>query len=90
MIPEWKVTTYKLLGNFIRCKSSQAIGQALARNQNAPKIPCHRVIKTDWKIGWYAFGIEKKREILASEGVYFDTNENLIDKKKIWYFSEIR
>jgi methylated-DNA-[protein]-cysteine S-methyltransferase len=61
------VTTYKHLAHFIRCKSSQAIGQALTQNHNAPEIPCHRVIKTNGNIGGYAFGIEKKREILASE-----------------------
>lgn len=47
LIPRGKVTTYKLLANHIHCKSSQAIGQALTRNENAPQIPCHRVIKTD-------------------------------------------
>lgn len=45
--PKGKVTTYKLLADFIHCKSAQAIGQALTRNKNAPQIPCHRVIKTD-------------------------------------------
>ncbi len=47
LIPQGRVTTYKLLADFIDCKSSQAIGQALTRNKNAPQIPCHRVIKTD-------------------------------------------
>jgi methylated-DNA-[protein]-cysteine S-methyltransferase len=46
-IPRGKVTTYKYLADFIGCRSSQAIGQALTRNENAPQIPCHRVIKTD-------------------------------------------
>jgi len=84
------VTTYKILAEYIGCKSSQAIGQALTRNQNAPEIPCHRVIKTDGTIGGYAFGVEKKREILESEGVYFDTNSILIDIEKIWDFTEIK
>ncbi len=88
LIPRWKVITYKLLADYIGCKSSQAIGQALTRNQNVPKIPCHRVIKTDWKIGGYAFGTEKKWEILADEWVYFDTDGVLIDREKIWDFSE--
>lgn len=47
LIPRGYVTTYKILAEYIGCKSSQAIGQALTRNQNAPQIPCHRVIKTD-------------------------------------------
>jgi len=51
LIPHGKVTTYKLLGDFIGCKSAQAIGQALTRNPDAPLVPCHRVIKTDGTIG---------------------------------------
>ena len=47
LIPEGKVTTYKILADFIGCRSSQAIGQALTRNPHAPLVPCHRVIKTD-------------------------------------------
>lgn len=88
LIPRWKVTTYKMLSTYIGCKSSQAIGQALTKNQNAPEIPCHRVIKTDGTIGGYAFGIDKKREILASEGVCFDNDGCIVDREKIWDFSE--
>ncbi len=88
LIPKGRITTYKLLADFIDCKSSQAIWQALTRNQNAPQIPCHRVIKTNGNLGGYAFGIEKKREILEGENVYFDSNDNIIDKEKIWDFSE--
>lgn len=51
LIPRGRVTTYKLLGKFIGCKSAQAIGQALTRNPDAPEVPCHRVIKTDRSIG---------------------------------------
>ena len=51
LIPKGKVTTYKMLGDFINCRSAQAIGQALTRNPYAPKVPCHRVIKTDGTIG---------------------------------------
>ncbi len=46
-IPKGKVTTYKILEDFVGCRSSQAIGQALTRNPDAPTVPCHRVIKTD-------------------------------------------
>ncbi len=88
LIPHWKVTTYGLLAHFVGCKSSQAIGQALTKNQNAPEIPCHRVIKTNRNIGGYAFGIEKKREILAREWIFFDSNDNLLDIGKIWDFTE--
>lgn len=86
LIPRGKVTTYKILGNFIGCKSSQAIGQALTRNPDAPEVPCHRVIKTDGTIGWYAFGIEEKKNILASEWVEFDTSGKLVEQDRIWKY----
>ncbi|MBP7822787.1 MGMT family protein [Candidatus Gracilibacteria bacterium] len=86
LIPRGKVSTYKLLGNFIGCKSSQAIGQALTRNPHAPKVPCHRVIKTDGTIGGYAFGVSEKQRILAGEGVYFDTKNKLIDPNNLYSF----
>lgn len=67
LIPKGKVTTYKLLGDFIGCRSAQAIGQALTRNPDSPGVPCHRVIRTDGHIGGYASGPERKRALLQSE-----------------------
>jgi methylated-DNA-[protein]-cysteine S-methyltransferase len=86
LIPKGKVTTYKLLGDFVGCRSAQAIGQALTRNPHAPQVPCHRVIKTDGTIGGYAFWVSEKRTILAWEGVYFDSRDNLINAYAIYSF----
>ena len=86
LIPKGKVTTYKLLWNFIGCKSSQAIGQALTRNPYAPKVPCHRVIKTNGAIGGYAFWVSGKQRILAGEWVYFDTKNILINPDNLYSF----
>ena len=70
-IPRGKVLTYKevakLAGNK---KASRAVGNILNKNYN-PKIPCHRVLRSDGKIGGYNRGVEKKKEILKSEGVTF-------------------
>lgn len=88
LIPQGRVTTYKLLGNFIGCRSAQAIGQALTKNQHAPEVPCHRVICTHWDIWWYAFGISTKRTILSEEGVFFDVNNKLTHQNQIWDFSK--
>lgn len=85
LIPKGKVTTYKLLWDFIGCRGAQAIGQALTRNPHAPKVPCHRVIKTDMTIGGYAFWVSEKQDILLTEGVHFDENHVLIDHKNTLY-----
>ena len=41
----------------------------MRRNPYAPKVPCHRVVKSDGKIGGFASGTRKKIEMLREEGV---------------------
>jgi methylated-DNA-[protein]-cysteine S-methyltransferase len=69
-IPEGKVTTYgdiaKALGH---PRASRAIGRILNMNPNPIVTPCHRVIKSDGKIGGYAFGQTRKKELLKKEGI---------------------
>lgn len=43
------------------------VGQILATNFN-PEIPCHRVIRSDGKLGGYNRGVAKKRRLLKEEG----------------------
>ena len=46
----------------------RAVGNILNKNHDTA-IPCHRVIRSDGKIGGYNKGIKKKKEILFSEGI---------------------
>ena len=46
----------------------RAVGNILNKNKN-PNIPCHRVIRSDNKIGGYNRGIIKKKALLKEEGV---------------------
>lgn len=91
-IPKGMVTTYKILGEQIGCKSSQAIGQALKKNPYAPEVPCHRVISSNLKIGGY-FGmtegvkISEKIELLKREGVKFNEDNSIFSEKQIFRFS---
>ncbi len=68
-IPKGKVTTYKVLADQLNTKAYRAIGQIVGKNPNAPKVPCHRVVKTDGDISGYAFGVDKKIKLLAEEGI---------------------
>lgn len=47
----------------------RAVGQASGRNPLPILIPCHRVIAADGGLGGYSGGTERKRVLLALEGV---------------------
>ncbi len=71
-IPRGKTLTYKgvakLAGN---SKASRAVGNIMKENFD-PKIPCHRVIRSDGTVGEYNRGGSKaKLAILKKEGVVF-------------------
>ena len=71
-IPKGKVKTYKQVAIAINNpKSARAVANACAKNPNAPKIPCHRVIRSDGSVGGYSGrgGIKKKLRLLRSEKV---------------------
>lgn len=68
-IPKGKVMTYKILAKLAGYpKSYRAVGNALNENQD-PKIPCHRIIKSTGKVGGYNRGIKKKIVLLKEEGI---------------------
>jgi methylated-DNA-[protein]-cysteine S-methyltransferase len=76
-IPAGKVSTYgdlaKALGNPL---ASRQVGRILGRNPNLIKVPCHRVVMFDGKVGGYFFGSDRKKELLEKEGISF-TDENV-------------
>jgi len=77
-IPKGKTMTYGEVARLIG-SSPRAVGQALKRNPNAPRVPCHRVIHSDGRIGGYAGVADsvKKVRMLKKEGVKID-KENRI------------
>jgi methylated-DNA-[protein]-cysteine S-methyltransferase len=67
-IPKGKTLTYKQVaikaGN---PHASRAVGAILKTNFNVD-IPCHRVIRSDGKLGGYNRGVQNKIKILKEEG----------------------
>ena len=66
------VKTYKQVAIAInRPKSARAVANAIGKNPFAPKIPCHRVIRSDGGLGGYSGrgGIKTKLRLLRSEKV---------------------
>ena len=50
-------------------KAVRAVGTANGDNHVAVLIPCHRVIRSDGTLGGYAGGLDRKRKLLAAEGL---------------------
>ena len=68
-VPAGKVTTYKAIGDALGIAGYRAVGLALNKNPFSPYVPCHRVVASDGSVGGFAFGVEKKIEMLRKEGV---------------------
>ena len=71
-IPKGQVKTYKQVAIAIKSpKSARAVANACAVNPYAPKIPCHRVIRSDGAPGGYSGrgGVKEKLRLLRSEKV---------------------
>jgi O-6-methylguanine DNA methyltransferase len=68
-IPKGETRTYKQVAELAGSpKAFRAVGTILSENYD-PKIPCHRVIKSDGSLGQYNRGTNAKRQKLISEGV---------------------
>ncbi len=66
-IPKGKTLTYKEVAKRAgRGTAYRAVGNILNKNYN-PKIPCHRVVRSDGKIGGYNRGAKIKLEMLKKE-----------------------
>ena len=68
-IPRGKTLTYKEVAKLAgRPKAYRAVGNILNKNHD-PSIFCHRVIRSDGKIGGYNRGTVEKSKLLKKEGV---------------------
>jgi methylated-DNA-[protein]-cysteine S-methyltransferase len=70
-IPKGKILTYKSVAQKAGSpKAYRAVGNILNKSASwRTKIPCHRVIKSDGRIGGYRYGKNKKASLLKKEGI---------------------
>ena len=71
-IPRASVRTYAQVAKDIgKPLAIRAVANAIGKNPYAPKIPCHRVIKSDGSLGGYSGkgGVKTKRFLLKKEGI---------------------
>jgi O-6-methylguanine DNA methyltransferase len=75
-IPRGEVRPYGWVAKEIgRPAAVRAVGSALGRNPVPLLIPCHRVLRSDGRVGDYVFGTERKRALLDLEGARPDDLE---------------
>ena len=86
-VPKGKVTTYGDLANAVGLANGQrAIGRIMNQNPFPVIVPCHRVIKSDGKIGGYAYGKDVKSNMLSQEGIKISDGKIVDFKNKVYKF----
>ncbi len=74
-IPRGKVLTYKKVAELAKNpRAFRAVGNILNKNRS-PKIPCHRVIRSDGKVGRYNRGVKQKILLLRKENVKLENGK---------------
>ena len=71
-IPKGQIRTYSEVAKAIKKpKAVRAVANAIGKNPYPPKIPCHRVIRSDGSLGGYSGrgGINTKKKLLKLEGI---------------------
>ena len=73
-IPRGSVKTYSQVAKGIgKPLAVRAVANAISKNPYAPRVPCHRVIRSDGSLGGYSGkgGIKTKKLLLKKEGIKF-------------------
>ena len=82
-IPKGYVSTYGGVAKALGTKAYRAVGNAMNKNPYAPKVPCHRVVKSNGEVGGFASGTKKKIQMLRKEGV--EIKKGKIDLNRFIY-----
>jgi O-6-methylguanine DNA methyltransferase len=85
-IPQGKVTTYGLIAAKLNTRAYRAVGNACRSNPDAPRIPCHRVVKSDGSVGGFqgqvsGKAVQRKIRLLRRENVKIE-NGRVVDLEK--------
>jgi O-6-methylguanine DNA methyltransferase len=69
-IPYGKTSTYgEVAAKVGHPRAGRAAGSALKMNQLLIVVPCHRVVRSDGRLGGFSGGAEGRRRLLRLEGV---------------------
>lgn len=69
-IPYGEVRTYSWISRLLGIPgAARAVGQSLSRNPVPLIVPCHRVVRSDGRLGGFSSGVEWKVRLLQLEGI---------------------
>ena len=86
-VPKGKVTSYGDLAKAVGLENGQrAIGMIMKKNPFPVIVPCHRVVKSDGKIGGYVYGERVKSYMLLKEGIKIKDGKIIDFDKEKFYF----
>jgi AraC family transcriptional regulator of adaptative response/methylated-DNA-[protein]-cysteine methyltransferase len=67
-IPRGETRTYRDIARAVGAPAAvRAVGSACGANPVALVVPCHRAVRTDGGLGGYAWGLGRKKKLLALE-----------------------
>ena len=75
-IPIGYVTSYGAVAKAVG-GGPRAVGNIMASNPFPPIVPCHRVVKSDFKLGGYGGGLKVKVELLRKERRGFSASSEI-------------
>ena len=73
-IPLGYVTSYGAIAKAVG-GGPRAVGNIMASNPFAPIVPCHRVVRSDYTLGGYGFGLKNKIQLLSREKQGFSSSK---------------
>jgi O-6-methylguanine DNA methyltransferase len=88
-IPRGRVTTYGLIARKLNTKAYRAVGNACRKNPYAPRVPCHRVVRSDGRIGGFAgktsgATVRRKIRLLGNEDIRIK-NGRIVDFDRVCF-----
>ena len=79
-IPQGSVKTYKDIASSLNTRGYRAVGTAIGKNPFPIVVPCHRVVRSDGKVGGFRGGKQMKIEMLINEGVHIKSDRVITEK----------
>ena len=85
-IPLGYITSYGAIAKVVG-GGPRAVGNIMASNPFAPIVPCHRVVRADFTLGGYGFGLKVKMQLLGRERRGFSSSKEIeVDSGELLVF----